>query len=102
MIRLPFVPWRHLLAGLILVILLVPIRRYSLPADLPFQLELYRLFVAVLVVGWIGSLLVDRRVRLRRTGFEGPLAVILGSRDHVDRREPGARGRGLRRGEQGS
>ena len=39
-------PWQHLLAALILVILLVPIRRYSLPADLPFQLELYRLFVA--------------------------------------------------------
>jgi polysaccharide biosynthesis protein PslJ len=79
MISLPFVPWRQLLAALILVILLVPIRRYSLPADLPFQLELYRLFVALLVVGWIGSLLVDRRVRLRRTGFEGPLAVILGA-----------------------
>ena len=77
MTRLPVVPWRHLLAGLILVILLVPIRRYSLPAQLPFQLELYRLFVAALVLGWIGSLLVDRRVRLRRTGFEGPLAVIL-------------------------
>ena len=77
MIRLPFVPWRHLLAALVLVILLVPIRRYSLPADLPFQLELYRLFVAVLVVGWVGSLLVDHRVRLRRTGFEGPLAVIV-------------------------
>lgn len=78
MIRLPVVPWQHLLAGLILVILFVPIRRYSLPADLPFQLEFYRLFVAALVLGWIGSLLVDRRVRLRRTGFEGPLAVILG------------------------
>jgi O-antigen ligase len=77
--RLPLVAWQHLLAGLILVILLVPIRRYSLPANLPFQLELYRVLVAVLVVGWVASLLVDRRVRLRRTGFEGPLAVILGA-----------------------
>jgi O-antigen ligase len=78
-IRLPIVPWRHLLAALILVILLVPIRRYSLPADLPVQIELYRLLVAVLVVGWLGALLVDRRVQLRRTGFEGPLAVIVGA-----------------------
>ena len=70
--------WPRLLAGLILVILFIPIRRYSLPANLPFQLESYRLFVAALVLGWMGSLLVDRRVRLRRTGFEGPLAVILG------------------------
>ena len=77
--RLPVIPWSHLLGALILVILLVPIRRYSLPANLPFQLELYRLVVAVLVVGWIASLLVDRRVRMRRTGFEGPLAVIVGS-----------------------
>jgi O-antigen ligase len=79
MIPLPSIPWRHLLAVLILVILLVPIRRYSLPANLPFQLELYRVLVAGLVLGWIGSLLVDRRVRLRRTGFEGPLAVIVGA-----------------------
>jgi hypothetical protein len=68
-IRLPVIPWSYLLGGLILVIMLVPIRRYTLPANLPFQLELYRLFVAALVVGWVASLLVDHRVRLRRTGF---------------------------------
>ena len=79
MIRLPVIPWPHLVGGLILVIMLVPIRRYSLPANLPFELELYRLVVAALVVGWLGSLLVDHRVRLRRTGFEGPLVVIVGS-----------------------
>ena len=79
MIRLPVIPWSHLLGGLILVIMLVPIRRYSLPANLPFQIELYRLVVAALVVGWLGSLLVDQRVSLRRTGFEGPLVVIVGS-----------------------
>lgn len=79
MIPLPLIPWRYLLALLIFVILLVPIRRYSLPADLPFQLELYRVLVGVLVLGWIGSLLADRRVRLLRTGFEGPLAVIVGA-----------------------
>ena len=79
MIRLPVIPWSHLLGGLVLVILLVPIRRYSLPANLPFQLELYRLVVAALVVGWVASLLVDHRIRLRRTGFEGPLLLIVGS-----------------------
>ena len=79
MIRLPVIPWSYLLGGLILVIMLVPIRRYSLPANLPFQLELYRLVVAALVVGWVASLLVDHRIRLRRTGFEGPLLVIVGS-----------------------
>jgi hypothetical protein len=33
--------------------------------------------VALLLVGWIVSLLCDRRIRIRRTGFEGPLGLIL-------------------------
>jgi O-antigen ligase len=73
------VGWPHLIAALIAIILFVPIRRYALPGGLPFQLEPYRVFVALLVVGWAGSLLVDRRLRIRRTGFEGPLVVICAS-----------------------
>ena len=71
--------WSRLVAGLILIILFIPIRRYTLPGSLPFQLEPYRLFVAVLVLGWFASLLVDQRTRFRRTGFEGPLLLIVGS-----------------------
>jgi O-antigen ligase len=71
--------WPRLVAGLILIILFIPIRRYTLPGSLPFQLEPYRLFVAVLVLGWFASLLVDQRTRFRRTGFEGPLLLIVGS-----------------------
>lgn len=69
--------WTGLLCGILLVILFVPIRRYTLPGGLPFELEPYRLLVAVAVVGWGASLLVDRRVTLRRTGFEAPIALIL-------------------------
>jgi polysaccharide biosynthesis protein PslJ len=75
--------WRNLLAVLILVILFIPIRRYSLPGNLPFNMEPYRLLVAIIITGWLASLLVDPRVRLRRSGFEAPLALfglaILGS-----------------------
>ena len=53
---------------LILVILFIPIRRYSLPGNLPFELEPYRLLVMLLLVGWGASLLVDPRIRFRRTG----------------------------------
>jgi len=74
-----FIGWPRMLATLILIILFIPIRRYSLPGNLPFELEPYRLFVAVLVLGWFASLLVDHRTRLRKTGFEGPLAIIFGS-----------------------
>ncbi|MDX6402533.1 MAG: hypothetical protein QOF27_3139 [Gaiellaceae bacterium] len=68
-----------MISALILIILFIPIRRYALPGSLPFQLEPYRVFVAVIVFGWLGSLLVDPHTRFRRTGFEGPLALILGS-----------------------
>jgi O-antigen ligase len=69
--------WPLVIAGLILVILFIPIKRYALPGDLPFQLEAYRVFVVLMVVGWTASLLVDSRTRIRRTGFEAPLTVIL-------------------------
>jgi polysaccharide biosynthesis protein PslJ len=72
-----YVGWPRILAALILIILFIPIRRYSLPGNLPFELEPYRVFVAVLLLGWFGSLLVDRRSRLRKTGFEGPLLLIV-------------------------
>lgn len=71
------VGWRAAVAALVLVILFVPIRRYRLPGSLPFELEPYRVLVVALVVLWFASLLADPRVRLRRTGFEAPLAVIV-------------------------
>jgi hypothetical protein len=71
--------WPKLIASLILVILFIPMRRYSLPGNLPFQLEPYRILVALLVLLWIASLLVDPNVRFRRSGFEAPLVVIIGS-----------------------
>ena len=77
--RATSIGWPRLLGALILIILFVPIRRYALPGNLPFQLEFYRLFVAFLVLGWFASLLVDSRIRVRRTGFEGPILVILGA-----------------------
>jgi len=77
LVRTPVIGWPRLIGVLILIILFVPIRRYALPGSLPFQLELYRVFVALLIAGWLCSLLVDPRVRFRRTGFEGPLLVIL-------------------------
>jgi O-antigen ligase len=65
--------WRTLLAATLLTILFVPIRRYSLPSSLPFQLELYRIVAALVIVFWLLSLLVDPRVRMRKSGLELPL-----------------------------
>src|SRR5262245_43442273 len=49
--------WHSLLALTILVILFVPIGRYTLPASLPFELELYRVVIAAVAAGWLASLL---------------------------------------------
>ena len=65
--------WRTLIGLLVLVILFIPIRRYTMPGNLPFELEPYRVLVALVAGGWFVSMLVDRRVRLRSTGFEAPL-----------------------------
>jgi hypothetical protein len=70
--------WHALLASTVLVILFIPIRRYTMPGNLPFQLEPYRLIVAFVAVGWIGSLLVDPRVRLRGSRVLNlPLLAVL-------------------------
>ncbi len=69
--------WRTLLGALIVVILFIPIRRYVLPGGLPFQLEPYRLLVALFILFWVTSLLIDPRVRLRRSGLEGPIFLLV-------------------------
>jgi hypothetical protein len=65
-----------LLGGLLLIVIFVPIKRYALPGSLPFNFELYRLTVLVLIVAWTTSLLIDPRVRLQRTVFDAPLLLI--------------------------
>jgi O-antigen ligase len=69
--------WKSALTTLILVVLFIPIHRYALPGNLPFELEPYRLLVFLIGLGWFASLLVDPRVQLRRSGFEAPMAMII-------------------------
>jgi hypothetical protein len=69
--------WPALVTGLLLVIFLIPIKRYKLPGNLPFDLEPYRLLVFGLALLWIAALLVDRRLPLRRTLFDLPLLVLM-------------------------
>jgi O-antigen ligase len=69
--------WHALLSVLALVILLIPIRRYTIPVNMPFSLEPYRILVAVFIALWVLALLADPRVRLRASGLGGPLFVIV-------------------------
>jgi polysaccharide biosynthesis protein PslJ len=70
--------WRNLFVVLLLVILFVPIRKYTLSGAVGFQLEPYRLVVLVILLAWVAALLIDPRVRLRKTGFEAPLLAVIG------------------------
>jgi polysaccharide biosynthesis protein PslJ len=69
--------WPPLIAAMILVILFIPIKRYALPGNLPFDLEPYRLLMLVIISLWAVSLLVDSRVTVRRTAFDRPIALVL-------------------------
>lgn len=71
------VTWVGLVGTLIAVVMFIPIRRYGLPGNLPFELEPYRLLVVMLILGWTAALLVDQRVTLRSTGVGPPLLVLL-------------------------
>lgn len=69
--------WPVLLAGLVLVIVFIPIKRYTIPGDLPFELEPYRIYVGLIAAMWLTALLIDRRVRLRASGIEAPLFLFV-------------------------
>lgn len=68
--------WRSQVALVVAVILFIPVARYTLPASLPFNLEPYRLIVAFVALGWGTSLLIDPRVRLRRTPIDRPVIAF--------------------------
>jgi polysaccharide biosynthesis protein PslJ len=69
--------WRNLLLLFLLVLLFIPIRRYSLSSGAGFQLEPYRLILFAILPLWGVALLVDPRTRLKRTGLEGPIVAIV-------------------------
>lgn len=71
------VGWDRLIALILVVVLFVPMSRYRLPGDLPFDLELYRVVVAVCLLMWVASLLVDSQVRLTSTVLDRPLALLV-------------------------
>jgi len=69
--------WHVIVGWILVVVLFIPIKRYDLSANLPFDLEPYRLVVAAALVVWITALLIDPGVRIRRSGFEQPMALIV-------------------------
>jgi O-Antigen ligase len=66
------------LAGLILAVaLFVPARRVVLAVHVPIDPEPYRVLAAGVFLLWLVALLIDPQVRLRKTAFDWPLAILL-------------------------
>jgi hypothetical protein len=53
----PVFTWPNMAATLVLLVWFVPIKTYSLPVDLPFNLEPYRLFLLALIFAWLVGLI---------------------------------------------
>ena len=69
--------WPTLLGLILVVILFVPIRRYTVGGGLPFELEPYRLLIAVVLLCWLCAVAADPRVRVRASGLEAPIGALL-------------------------
>lgn len=69
--------WPGAAVGLILIICLVPARRYTLPITLPFAAEPYRLYVLALLAIMIVALLIDPKFSWRRLEFAAPVGIFL-------------------------
>ena len=71
----PVFTWPNALMTLVVVIWLVPIRLYTLPIDLPFNLEFYRLFLLVLILAWAAAGMAGRET-VNTVGHGRPVALL--------------------------
>jgi hypothetical protein len=69
--------WEIQVSVIVLVVLLIPLGRYELPGNLPFNLEPFRLLVALIGFGWFATLLADPALRWKRTALFGPLFALI-------------------------
>ena len=73
--RTSFSTWRYGIVALVLLIWLVPIRRYRVPLELPFALEPYRIMILVLV-GALAMSVLSGRGRISAAGHAKPLLIL--------------------------
>ena len=69
--------WHVLVGAIVLLILFIPIKRYKIAAGLPFDLEPYRILLALVVTVWLAAALTDPKTRLRGSFLDKPLLLIL-------------------------
>jgi hypothetical protein len=60
----------------VLVIIFIPIRRYTVAVGGPIELEPYRILIAVVLLCWFLALAADPDVRWSATGYAAPITVL--------------------------
>lgn len=70
-----FLTWTNAFLVFIFVLWFVPIKLYRLPVSLPFQLELYRVLIAILVLAFVVNSLITKR-RVESLGAGRPLFLL--------------------------
>lgn len=68
--------WRSMVALIVLVLLLIPIRRYQLASGLAFNLEIYRMLLFCVGGLWLASLLIDPHIHFRKSIMDAPFAIL--------------------------
>lgn len=71
-----YIGWQTLLKVYLAILFLIPIESYKLIGNLPVDIELNRVFAAVLLMFWIALLLVDPNIKIKKTGLEAPLLAL--------------------------
>src|SRR4051794_1184015 len=74
----PIFTWPHALGLLVAIVWLIPIKTYTLPVNLPFQLETYRLCILLLLLALTVQLIVGTE-HLRASGHAAPVALLVGA-----------------------
>ena len=69
--------WTNAIAALVLVLWFVPIKLYTLPVELPFNLEPYRLLLLVLLAAWAVQIAFLHRGRIEAAGRAGPVVLLM-------------------------
>src|SRR5438105_11993412 len=67
--------WRAAFVALIFAIWLVPIKTYTLPVRFGFNLEIYRLFVIIMLLAFSAAV-IDRRAFLFAGGLGRPALLL--------------------------
>lgn len=71
------IPWTGIAKVMIAALLLVPSEIYRLPVTLPFDLDVYRVVIIIVLVIWATALMLEPEIKFRATPFDLMIAFLM-------------------------